>query len=183
MRRIAHVDAPPTFVRDLFHDVGSWPRWMPGLDACRVLESGGERVRAEISQSVLGRTWRQTVEVRLASGNVRVKALDGMLRWTAQWSFRPPPSGEGTTLALDVESDSGLMGRATRGTFHRVNDRRFDETGAVVGLRARRAPAPAAAAGRRLLAVYETPGGYEVWYAGRTYAAHQPPSPASTGQA
>jgi len=176
MRRIAHVDAPPAFVRELFHDVGSWPRWMPGLTACRVLESGADRVRAEVSQSVLGRIWRQTVEVRLAGGSVRVKALDGMLRWSAEWSFRVPPDGDGTTLGLEVETDSGLMGRATRGTFHRVNDHRFDETVAVLGLRARRTAAPAAApaAGRRLLAVYETPGGYEVWYAGRTYVAGKP---------
>lgn len=174
MRRIAHVGAPPELVRELFHDVGSWPGWMPGLTACRVLEKGDGRVRAEVSQSVLGRIWRQTVDIGLASDGARVKALDGLLRWTVRWGFRAPPDGVGTTLSLEVEADPGLMGRATRGTFHRVNDRRFDETVAVIVLRARRTAAPAApAAGRRLLVVYETTGGYEVWYGGRTYAARK----------
>lgn len=172
MRRIAHVDAPLAFVRDLLHDVATWPRWMPGMAAVRVLERGGDRLRAEVGQSVLGQTWRQTVEVRLASGSVRVRALDGLLRWSAQWGFRAPPDGDGTTFSLELATDPGLLGRATRGTFHRVNDHRFDETVAAVARQAA-ARAPAPAAGRRLLVVYETPDGFEVEYAGRTYVARQ----------
>ncbi len=176
MRRITHVDAPLPVVRDIFHDVESWPRWMPDFLACRILDGGPRERRAKVRQSVFGQTWQQTVDFRFTETNVRVRARDGLIKWSADWGFREPPDGDGTAVSLELESESGLLGRASRGLFDRINHRRFEATVAAVERRARQLAASAAAPaadGRSLLTVYETADGFEVWYAGRRYVTRK----------
>lgn len=177
-RRMAHVDAPLALVRDIFHDVESWPRWMPDFTSCKVLESAPHGLRAKIRQTVFGQTWQQTVDFRLSAGGVRVRARDGLLRWTAEWEFREPPESGGTTLSLDLESESSLLGLASRRLFERINHRRFEATVAAITRRTRQLAAAGAgpgepAEGRSLLVVYETADGFEVWYAGRRYVTRK----------
>lgn len=178
MRRLAHVEVPLPRVREIFHDLGSWPSWMPDFTACHVLGRTSQGLRARVSQKVFGQPWQQTVDFRPAETGVDVRALDGLLKWRARWGFQEPPDGAGTTVSLDLETETGLLGLASRGLFDRVNHRRFDATVAALARRARQLAAPeavpeAAAEGRRLLVVYETSDGFEVWYAGRRYVTRK----------
>lgn len=176
MRRIARVDAPQALVRRIFHDAEDWPSWMPGVSACDAVEIRGAERRFRVRQNVLGREWRQTVEIDFDAERINVRALDGWLQYTLDWRFTVPPGDSGTTLTLDVEAETGLFGFANRRLFESISSRRFDETVAAIArraktLRARQLSAelPKPALGRRLVAVYETEEGYEVWYEGRKY--------------
>ncbi len=175
IRRIARIDASLPLVVDLFRDVGAWSSWMPGMTQSRVLASGADRVRAEVSQTGFGRAWSNKIDVRFAGDRVRVHAVDGWFRWRAEWSFLKPPGGEGTTVSLELEVEPGLLGAAARRPFFKMSEGRFDETVAVMALQARRRQAPEArpAEGRSLLVVYETADGFEVWYRGRRYATRE----------
>jgi len=175
IRRIARIDAELPLVLDLFRDVGAWSTWMPGMTLSRLLTREDDRVTAEVSQTGFGRAWPNTIEVRFVGDTVRVRAFEGWFKWRATWSFLLPPGGGGTTISLDLEVEPGLLGAAGRRPFFRMSEKRFDETMAVIAHHARRRQAPEArpAAGRRLLVVYETSRGFEVWYCGRKYVTGQ----------
>ncbi len=170
MRRLARIDAPQALVREIFRDVEAWPRWMPGVTACRVLEHGPDRLRIQLSQSALGRIWKQTVEIRFDGDSMRIRALDGALLWCVVWKCQKPPNGDGTTVSMALDSGRGLFGGRL---FEKINDRRFDKAITAVAEQARRLSSreteAEGAEERVLLTVYETAEGFEVWYEGRRY--------------
>ena len=181
MHRVVRIDTAHSLVRTVFHDVASWPLWMPDLTACQVYDSepGFEnepgRLRARVSQTALGRTWTQDVDVELGDEYLRARALGGMIRWRLVWGFRPPPDGIGTTLWMELEMKAGGFGLASGRMFQKMNERRFGKTIDAIRLRAGQLETREAvsAADRSLLTIYETADGFEVCYGGRRYVTRK----------
>ncbi len=177
IRKLARIEAPVEVVLEVFRDTDAWPQWMPGVAATRTLESGEDRNLVEVILLVLGRRQVQKLECREQDGRLTHRQVAGWFRkWEATWTFRPPPEGGGTIVSLTLDFDLGIAGyfvpRKLLGGWVRsviddtvVNGRRRAQRFA----RRRREPAKAVETGQPLLQVYETAGGFDVIFAGRTF--------------
>ncbi len=177
IRKLARIDAPIPLLREMFSNTDDWPRWMPGVIATRTLESSAERRLVEVIQLVHGHKLVQQLECLEVGKVLRQRQAAGWLKkWEAEWSFELPPEGGGTVLGLRLDFELGLLGLVIpRGPLRRWTHNQLDETFAKARARAelletrQRTPTLAVELGKPLLQVYETPRGFEVCFAGRTF--------------
>ena len=177
IRKLTRVEAPVEAVRDVFRDTDAWPQWMPGVASTRTLEAGDDRRLVEVVLRVLGRRQVQKLECVERDGRLIHRQIEGWFRkWQAEWTFRPPPEGQGTILSLALELDLGvasflvprkLVAGWVRGVMGDTVDQARERAQALA--RHRRQPTAAVNVGEPLLEVYETADGFEVKFAGRTF--------------
>ena len=111
IRKFARFDAPIDVVSEMFQDLERWPEWMPGVRSMRVLERSESSLTVETVQTQMGRTLRQIVKVRLGPRFLQQRQVRGRFRrWSADWRFLEPPGGRGTTVALELDIDLGVLG-------------------------------------------------------------------------
>lgn len=178
IRKFGRLDAPRDAVARLFGDVEAWPQWMPGVKRLAVLARDERGLRIGVSQSFLGREFRQELEVRTSAASVALRQTAGAFRrWESTWRFSPPPDGSGTTVSLELDFDLGLLEwLSPRALVQGALDRLFAEGLQRAGQRLRSPAAPAAAEpaaaaeGDVLLQVFQTEGGLEIVVAGRRIA-------------
>ncbi len=177
IRKLARIDAPVEVVLEIFRDTDTWPEWMPGVASTRTLEPGAERKLVEVVLLVLGRRKVQQLECREHDGRLVHRQVAGWFReWRAEWTFRPPPEGQGTIVSLSLEFDIGMAGffvpRKFLGDWVKgVIDETVEQARerAQIFARRRREPTQAVPVGEPVLQVYETADGFEIHFAGRTF--------------
>ncbi len=173
IRKYARFQESPERVRALFAEVLAWPHWFPGIRSVRRIEQSAGTQIVDLVQDSMGREWKQRLEIRTTSLGFDQRQLRGRLkRWDLSWRFQEPPDGEGTTLALELDVDLGLVGRFTPArVLQQGIDRLFREVVEQARERLREeAPAPQVeGATRPVVEVLSTPAGLEVRWAGRRY--------------
>ncbi len=177
IRKVARIDAPVEVVMEVFRDTDAWPQWMPGVASTRILDTGANHSLVEVILLVMGRRLVQQLECREQDGRLTHRQIIGWFReWRAEWTFRPPPEGHGTTVSLSLEFDIGVAGlfvprKLLSGWVQGLIDDTVDQgrERAQRFARRRRQPTQAVQVGQPLLQVYETVDGFEVCFAGRTF--------------
>lgn len=178
VRKFAHLPAPPALVQEIFADVESWPAWMPGVRSVEVLERSGERVRATVDQTLRGRSARQLMEFHFHPDGMRQIQLAGWFKkWDARWRFLDPPERGGTTVALTVDLDLGLVGLLSpRSLVESTIDDIFRQVVRGAGSRteeAMRRGGIAGEPGEILVEILQVPGGLEVKWASRRFTLRE----------
>jgi hypothetical protein len=172
------IDAPVDLVRSIFIDPENWPLWLPGVEEVTVLSRSEKGFLVDVGGRYLGRQMHGEMECIIQPDGLRQRQLSGWLKqWDTLWRFLTPPDGRGTTLACEVEMNLGLLGVFTPSRMvHSFVDRVFADTREQVDRRTRELqtekraiPEHLAAEVTRLLRVYETPSGLEVWIGERRY--------------
>jgi len=182
IKKVGRVDAPLDLVKSMFTDVASWPQWMPGVRSAKLLEEGESSKRFELRQRQGGRELTQEMEFRLDAGGMRQIQVSGAFRkWEADWRFLLPPDKRGTTLAVTLELELGLLGSLAPSRWIRETlDRMFDDMMEAARQRARRMIAEGGdtvSETRRgdeiVVEIFETASGLELWLGGRKYVLHR----------
>ncbi len=174
-KKYGRVEARADRVRDVFFDVETWPRWMPGIERAAVLERTDEMTVMFVEQRYWGRRFSQEVECRFRSDGLDQHQRSGFFdRWEARWRIRPAPGGRGATFICEYDAElGGIAGLLiTRRKLHLLFDQIFQ--GIVNGLeeeiRRRDIEYSSTAAETLreeiLLQVFETGGELEVWLEG-----------------
>ncbi len=177
IRKFAHLAAPRQRAQEILGDIAEWPQWLPGVRSVEILERGRDRLRVDVRQKVRGWALDQVLELRYRADGFSQHQISGRLRrWDLNWRFFAPPDGGGTTLALEIDFDLGLMGLLMPARMlQRTIDQLFGEVasaaeGHLAEVLAAES-APAVAEGPPMVEIFETPeGGLEVWLDGRRYA-------------
>jgi hypothetical protein len=175
IRRFATLNAPVDDVEAVLTDPVRLPEWMPGVLSTQILERRDQGFLVRMVQQNGGWRTSQTLDCRLGPRRLEQRQVAGTLRrWEAVWRFLEPPDGVGTTLALELEYETGLLGLvAPRRFLDRMFNQRFEDIARAAERRVRelraRETLAAPAAGERLLEVFETADGLEIRFAGRKY--------------
>jgi hypothetical protein len=172
IRKFGTVDAPVEVVRRIHCDIASWPQWMPGVRAVRILAEV-DRTRGRKIQTI-------TFEFLFNAYGYRERQVAGMLKkWEADWRFQAGPNNAGTLVSCRLELQMGLLGLfAPTQMIQRWIDRTFEATLRGLLDQARLAgdtaagefESPAVCTSR--IQVFATPTELEIWIGDRRYAAH-----------
>ncbi len=175
------VDAPMEEVRRCFSDIESWPQWMPGVRAVRVLERSDTRALVALDRVSRRRIQKTTVELFFTPNGVHERQVAGQVKnWDARWRFQVGPRNTGTLVSCRLELDLGLVGLfVSAKKIQRWIDRTFEE--ALQGVRDQlRLEGSTRAAEERArpeprvsrIQVFATPTELEIWIDDRKYVAH-----------
>ncbi len=118
----AVVTAPPEVVWDTLTDLGSWPRWMPGVKSVSVegplgpgtrfsWKAGPGTIRSKILE------WERPVRVGWEGHTLGITALH-------VWRMEP---GDGGTHVFTEESWAGLLPRVLAGLMGKTLRKALDE--------------------------------------------------------
>ncbi len=176
IRKFGSVGAPPNLVRRIFLDLESWPIWMPGIRAVRILERSGDQVVAEVQHARRPGFRKARLELREHSTGYFERQVGSQAKWEADWRFLEEPRGRGTVVSCRIDFDLGLIGAlAPRGMVQKFIDRTFDQALSGASGRARMTMAehpvasePVDAASLRIR-VFATPLELEIWIGDRKY--------------
>ncbi len=180
IRKLARIDAPIAVVHEMFRDTDRWPQWMPGIASTRTLSGSPAKRIVEVVHLVRGRRVVQKLECRDAGGNLEHRQVEGWFRkWEADWAFSRPPEAPGqktpgTTVSLQLAVELGMAGvlvpkRFFRGWMNRMLDQTIRKARSRAPKLIVREPTQAVRLGEPILQVFETPDGFEVHFAGRTF--------------
>jgi ribosome-associated toxin RatA of RatAB toxin-antitoxin module len=175
------VDAPVAEVHRCFSDIESWPQWMPGVRAIRVLERSGARALVELDRSTRRRRQKTTAELVFTPNGLHERQVTGPIKeWDAKWRFQVGPGNAGTLVSCQLELDLGFIGLFVPAkSIERWIDRTFEKV--LQGVRdqlrlarsanvAEERAQPAARTSR--IQVFATPTELEIWIDDRKYVAH-----------
>jgi ribosome-associated toxin RatA of RatAB toxin-antitoxin module len=180
IRKFGSVDAPPPEVRRILLDIESWPQWMPGIRATRILERSEKRILAEVTRSEFGAVHKTRLEFFLSSTGYLERQVKGIARrWEGDWRIVESPSGNGSIVSCNLDVDLGFYGIFMPGRMmQRTIDRSFEKIMRGVEKRVERQRSASATdrsssllAGVHRIQVFATPTGLEIWLDDRKYVA------------
>lgn len=117
INRSALLPYPAQALFDMVNDVLAYPEFLPWCSAAKILESGEEQMKAELTVAKVGLSQRFTTQNRLEPGRrIEMRLVSGPFSHLhGVWTFQPL-TDEASKISLDLEFDySGAIMRATLG--------------------------------------------------------------------
>lgn len=111
--RTALVNRPPAVVFDLINDIASYPQFVPGCSAARVLEAGAQHIVARLDVKKGPLHTHFTTRNRLSPPHeIHMDLIDGPVR-SLQGHWQLTPVGEGCRIELRLQFDFSNPLKAT----------------------------------------------------------------------
>jgi ribosome-associated toxin RatA of RatAB toxin-antitoxin module len=181
IRKLTEIRAPHEPVRELFLDIEAWPQWMPGIRRAKIQKRGEGFAEVELRTVFRGTEYEQVMEFRMYADRFQQRQISGRFKkWWAEWRFQRAANDSHTVLNMALDIDLGLVGMfiPSRMVDSALNDwftqlvQQAEKRLLQQELRQQATapkPLPPDSAPERIIGVFQTAKGLEVWVREQRY--------------